>query len=113
MRPREILTNLKYYESIYESEAFSKAEEERFKKIKEQIPRYEEGFPWEVYSVKIENCPIKHIVSNFLYDYKNKFSCLDHQSLLTYMYKKMDNEDFEIAEEHRNGNPALDYFMDP
>ena len=52
-------------------------------------------------------------MSNYLYDYKNKFKSLDNQSLFLYVNAKMDNEDIKISDEHKVGNEALDYFMDP
>ena len=71
-------------------------ENERLQKIKNLIPGYfDPGFKLNTFSIDLKDCPIKFLVSSFLYCDKLKFNNdeMDEQSISEKMMLLMENND--------------------
>ena len=94
--PQGLWDEARAYNSSF-TQPMIQIEKERLGKVEAEIPRFDQPFPWVVLSIKIPNMPLKHVVSSACYDHK-KFECLNQQSLMSYMYTKLESTELNYSQ---------------
>lgn len=96
------------------SDSMANIENQRLAKAYEKIHKSQE-WDWNLVDTQV-NFPIKFVMANLYYSFKNKFQCLGDKSLCRHILEMHDNDPVQYEDKPEilagNYNKALAYFMD-